>query len=215
MIAASVVDGFVDGFADGAVARGAPESPAPASAGLPGDPLLKLRRTNAEIAAAFNWRIPDWSPEAAVRQARIRRLLSGLLDYQEISRRTLEPTWCALSPTERHAFTDAFSALAGHAFLINLTRADARQNYQSESIAGAEARVVAEAVAHDGAGGSPRHIEYRLSLEGRQWLVTDVVVDGISLVESYRRQFSRLVKREGVGGLIARLQTRLAAEGTY
>ena len=50
---------------------------------------------------------------------------------------------------------------------------------------------------------------------GGSRLVTDMIVDGISAVESYRRQFSRLVRREGVASLIARMQSRQAGMGAY
>jgi phospholipid transport system substrate-binding protein len=191
-----------------------PARPAAAARG-PGDPLLKLRRTDAAIRAAVGWRIPDWSPEAAVRQARIDGLLAELLDYDEISRRTLQSTWPALSPADRRAFVETFSALAGHAFLASLTRDGTRQRYESESVAGGQASVLAKEETPGGAPGPAKQIEFKLALARQRWLVTDVIVDGTSLVECYRDQFSRLLKREGLHGLIARMQSRLASGGSF
>lgn len=71
--------------------------PARARAKEDPDPLAKLRRTDAEIRAAVNRRVPDWSPEAEVRRKQIERLLGGLLDYDAIARVALGPTFSGLA----------------------------------------------------------------------------------------------------------------------
>jgi phospholipid transport system substrate-binding protein len=176
------------------------------------DPLLKLRWTDGEIRAVEARRVPDWSPEADVRQMRIDRLLRAVLDYDEISRRALESTWPTLTATQQRVFVDTFSRLTDQVFLTKLPRQRTRLSYDSESITGQQASVMATASEADAKGRPPEHIEYRLSLKGDQWLITDVLIDGTSMVATYQRQFRMLVKREGFDGLMLRMRNKLSRD---
>ena len=181
----------------------------PAHAKAETDPLLKLRRTDAEIRAAVAWRVPEWSPEAAVRQMRIDRLLRGLLDYEAIARRALGDRFTTLSPTQRRSFLSAFSALTGQTFLTKMEDQETRTIYDAEEIRGGEAHVSARGAC----GAAQTEVEYVLERRGDDWRVTDVVIDGSSLVASYQEQFRPLLAREGVDGLMVRMRNRLSSRG--
>jgi phospholipid transport system substrate-binding protein len=51
-------------------------------------------------------------------------------------------------------------------------------------------------------------IDYRLQLEGQQWRVYDVVIEGVSLVANYRTQFNRIITQSGYDELIKRMKTK-------
>ena len=92
------------------------------------DPMAKLRRTDAEIRAAVNRRVPDWSPEAEVRRKQVERLLGGLLDYEEIARVALGSTFSGLAPDRRRAFLTTFAALTRQTFVARLASQKTKQN---------------------------------------------------------------------------------------
>lgn len=52
-------------------------------------------------------------------------------------------------------------------------------------------------------------LEYELVRDGGRWRICNVIQDGSNLVRSYRRQFDRIVRREGFDGLLARMRTKL------
>ena len=54
-------------------------------------------------------------------------------------------------------------------------------------------------------GKPPMQIDYRLSNASGGWKVNDVVVEGISLVTTYRGTFSETINSSGVDGLIKTL----------
>jgi phospholipid transport system substrate-binding protein len=197
------------GVIAGLVAIAALLTALPAHAKDEPDPLTKLRRTDAEIRAAVNQRLPDWSPEVPVRQMRIDRLLRSLLDYEAIARRALGGAFETLTPERRHAFVTTLSALTGQTFLAKMQDQKTRTVYDRQTIQGSEARVMARAGARDAPPDSGIHVEYLLSRRDSVWLVTDVVIDGTSLVASYEQQFRPLVEREGLDGLMARMRDRL------
>jgi len=58
-------------------------------------------------------------------------------------------------------------------------------------------------------------IDYRLKLIRGQWKVYDVVVEGVSLVDNYRGQFSSILVNRSFESLLSQLREKVAAqEGT-
>lgn len=57
-------------------------------------------------------------------------------------------------------------------------------------------------------GGPPIPIDYSMEKSAQGWKVYDVVVDGVSLVTTYRGSFSDIVQKSGVEGLVKALQDR-------
>ena len=53
-------------------------------------------------------------------------------------------------------------------------------------------------------------VEYKLYRKDGRWLVYDIVTDGLSLLENYRSQFNRLIKRKGFDGLMDTLERKRA-----
>ena len=54
-------------------------------------------------------------------------------------------------------------------------------------------------------------IIYRLrNIKDKGWQVIDVNVEGVWLVSNYRNQYGSIAAQEGIDGLIARMQERLA-----
>ena len=53
--------------------------------------------------------------------------------------------------------------------------------------------------------GEPTKVDYRMREAAGSWHIVDIVVDDVSTVENYRSSFNRIIKKEGMDGLIARL----------
>jgi phospholipid transport system substrate-binding protein len=174
-------------------------------------PMAKLRRTEAEIRAAVSRRVPDWSPEADMRRRQIERLLGGLLDYDAIASEALGAAFSKLAPERRRDFLATFAALTRRTFVTRLENQKLRTSYDGETIQGSEARVTATACAPGAAPETGSHIVYRLERKDNDWRITDVIVDGTSLVATYKRQFRKLVEREGMDGLMERMHDQLAS----
>jgi phospholipid transport system substrate-binding protein len=67
------------------------------------------------------------------------------------------------------------------------------------------------------AGGQPLPIDFTMHQKDGTWKVYDIVVEGVSLVITYRSEFDAVVKQEGIDGLIKRLaqkNTPAAVGGT-
>jgi len=53
-------------------------------------------------------------------------------------------------------------------------------------------------------------VAYVMHKVGAEWQVRDIITDGMSLAKTYRYEFNQVRKREGIDGVIAKLETKLA-----
>ena len=51
-------------------------------------------------------------------------------------------------------------------------------------------------------------IDYRVHQPADQWLVVDVIIEGVSLVTNYRSQIQEIVSSRGVDSLISQLRQK-------
>lgn len=53
-------------------------------------------------------------------------------------------------------------------------------------------------------------ISYVMHYVDGKWVARNIITDGVSLAKTYRYEFGKIVRDEGIDGLINRLQTKLA-----
>ena len=142
----------------------------------------------------------------AERRADIRKVAENLFDFQEMSRRSLGSTWDTVSPSEKQEFVRLFTSLIANSYMGKIEQYTGEPiRYESEQIDGSEASVLSRVVTPKGA---EIGIEYRLYRAEARWAVYDVRVDGISLVNSYKAQFNRLLQRGSFAELLKQLKQK-------
>ena len=147
----------------------------------------------------------DGAP-VADRSVEIRRIAREMFDFVEISRRALSQHWQALTPEAQAEFVTLFRDLLERAYLAQIEAGGGeRITFVGESIDGDSATVRSQVVTRRG---TEIPLDYRLRAHGGRWRIYDVVVGGISFVESYRSQFDRVIRTESYDALRDRLQKR-------
>ncbi|MFV8755806.1 ABC transporter substrate-binding protein [Nannocystaceae bacterium ST9] len=53
-------------------------------------------------------------------------------------------------------------------------------------------------------------VEYVMHLSGGSWQIRDIITDEVSLAKTYRHDFNKIAKAEGIDGIIRKLEDRLA-----
>ncbi|GAB4209726.1 MAG: ABC transporter substrate-binding protein [Sandaracinaceae bacterium] len=172
-----------------------------------------LRQRNDEVTRLLRQEASTDAARAQRSQA-VTRILSDLLDYEELSRRALGPHWDGKTEAQRREFVDLLRQLVERNYEANLERVlDYEITYTREA-AGADGTVVTtEARSRVERRQPPVEIAYTLHLQGSSWRVFDVVTDGVSLVRNYRNQFNRIITEHGWDELIRRMRDRLARGG--
>lgn len=144
----------------------------------------------------------ELAPE--VRRQEIVRLVQGRFDFNTMARGALAANWKRATAQEQERFTELFGRLLESTYLGRIEAyTDERVEYRGERVEGDRAEVRTVIVSN-----VEIPVEYRLRQEGGRWLVYDVVVEGVSLVRNYRSTYGEIVKREGIGGLLAQMEAK-------
>jgi phospholipid transport system substrate-binding protein len=125
-------------------------------------------------------------------------------DFARMSQRVLGKYWRSASEEQRQRFVEQFKRL-----LVN-TYAHALAEYRDEDVKFLPSRArsdddtsVRTEVGQSGA--PPIPITYEMYRTDGGWQAYDVSIDGVSLVINYRSTFSTEIRRNGIDGLIGRL----------
>jgi phospholipid transport system substrate-binding protein len=57
-------------------------------------------------------------------------------------------------------------------------------------------------------GAKPVQLDYQMHKVGSEWKIYDIVVEGVSLVLTYRSEFDAVVKQDGIDGLVKRIAAK-------
>ncbi len=179
-------------------------APASASGANPADPLDFVKARYAELNE-----IVAKYPEKARMQQGIRDVMETLVDYPELSRRTLADQWGKLKKKEQAEFVAEFKKMIQRSYV---KRFDAGRkftiDYTGEKRIDAEGNVTVPSVIRSGR--SEAKVEYVLRPRGGSWLAFDVVIDDVSMIRNYRKQFHDILARDGFPGLMDRLRRKNA-----
>lgn len=131
-------------------------------------------------------------------------------DFPIIARLVLgKATWSQATDAQKEEFMREFRTL------LVRTYAKALQEYSNEEVVflptvtnpgDSMAEIKTEVSGKGNASRTP--INYRLHISGEQWKVLDLVVDGISLVNSYKGEYDSIVRKDGLDNLIARMKEK-------
>ena len=139
------------------------------------------------------------------RRAEIRGTAHDFFDVDDMARRALGQHWKGLLPREHEEFVRLFGDVLTQSFVTIVERYTG-DNVVSldEEVAGTFAQVRSRITPEQG---SDVAIAYRLSQRGSQWTVYDIVLDGTSLVSTYRGQFNSIIGTSSVAQLLERMRT--------
>ena len=138
------------------------------------------------------------------------RLFDQILDYDTLAQDSLADEWARRTPEERAEFQRLLTGLVREAYRKNLKRTLGYQiEYRGESKVANGTLVQTVAKNKDKVREEPVSIDYVMHQVGGQWRIRDIVTDGSSLVQNYRNQFRRILKKQGFPELIKKMKTKL------
>ena len=132
-------------------------------------------------------------------------------NFQRMTAQAVGKTWRQANPAQQKALADEFRTL------LVRTYANALTAYKNQTVDYKPAKMAAgetEARVHSEIkqpGAKPINIDYDLMKDGSDWKVYDFSIGGISMVTSYRDQFTQQISSGGLEGLIKSLQVKNAS----
>ena len=171
------------------------------------DPKNRIKQTTDQIIAILNdpaLKVPD---KAAERRRLIREAVDELFDWEEFSRRALARHWKKITDSEKKEFVPLFGKL------LERTYMDKVENYSGEQVLYTDEKievnygVVNVRVITD--KNEEIDVNYRLRKKDDEWVVYDVSIAGVSLVNNYRVQFNDILIRSSFKELMKRLKEKM------
>ncbi len=131
-------------------------------------------------------------------------------DFTRMTRLAVGRNWQQATPEQREALTKEFRTLLVRTYSNSISQYRNQKFVVQPMRAEAADKdvMVHSAVVQDNGPQIP--IDYRMAKEGNDWKVYDVVIDGASLVTTYRGSFNDQIQKGGIDALIKTLRERNA-----
>ena len=195
-------------------------------------PLHLLVVVCVALATGMPARAQDPAPDALVRQsvdetlgiikanrdlqtnnpARLAELVEAKVlqhfDFPRMTRLAIGRSWSQASDAQKEALTREFRTLLVRTYSTSLAQ------YRNQTIDVKPAKLqpkdeeVQVKTVVNQPGGQPIPIDYGMARTPSGWKVYDVLVDGVSLVTTYRSSFNDQIQKSGIDGLIKTLADR-------
>jgi phospholipid transport system substrate-binding protein len=182
----------------------------PVWAGAPSD---QLKASVDEVIKVLDDPSLKVASKAEERRTAIRKVADNIFDFPETAKRALGPHWRSLSEQDQHEFVGLFADLLERAYLSKIeTYSGEKIAYTGDTIDGDLATVKTRFTTKKG---TDIPIDYRMLQQGGgRWLVYDVSVEGVSLVNNYRTQFNKIIQTGSYQELVTRMKNSdMAAPG--
>ena len=140
------------------------------------------------------------------RRAEIRKVVSERFDFADMAKRSLGIYWRQRTPEERKEFVPLYTDLLERTYIKKIEGyTDERIDYTGENINDGYAVVDTKVVTEKN---TVIPIQYRMLNENGQWMVYDVSIEGVSLINNYRNQFSSIIHQKSYEELVKKLKNK-------
>ena len=135
------------------------------------------------------------------------------IDFEEATRLAVGRSWAKATPEQKKRLVTEFRNM------LVRTYSNAITAYEGQSMKVLPVRMKpgdTEVTVHNQffrAGGKPVLLDYSMHKTDNGWKIYDIVVEGVSLVLTYRSEFDAVVKQEGIDALIKRLAQKNTPSG--
>ena len=149
---------------------------------------------------------PSLKSDEPKRRAAIREVANQTFDFGEAAKRSLGRHWQSLSDADRKEFTSLFADLLERGYVSRI------EEYSGERIAfagdTADGDLANVKTRFTTKKGTEIPVDYRMLRRAGRWLVYDVSVEGLSLVNNYRGQFNKIIETSSYQDLVKRMKAR-------
>jgi len=142
------------------------------------------------------------APSRAALVERLRPVLEKHISFATMTKRAVGPGWRQFTPAQQQKATQLFTTLIIRSYSNKFTIGERPVVSYQTAVAPADGRVdVPSTIVYQG---SRYSVIYRMD-KSEDWRVTDVVIEGVSLVANYRSQLDAEFKKGGADTVLSSL----------
>ncbi len=184
-----------------------------AASGPPADSPLELIKSGTDRAREIIRSAHSGAaPSLRERRTEILHIVDEYFDFGEMAKRALGRPWKEQPPQKQQEFVDLFKQLLFNYYVGRVetyTYTDEKLVYDEQKIEGDYALVKTRVLNYKNTN---IQLDYRLKQISGQWKVYDVVIEGVSLVENYRGQFSSILSSKPFDAFLTQLREKVAEQ---
>lgn len=171
----------------------------PAMAARGADAETTLRDGMEEVLA-----VTDHSQGGRKMADDLEPILVRRISFESMTRRAVGPGWRQFTPEQQRDATKLFTKLIIRSYSNKFTPGQkAEVKYLKGTSPAPDKIEIPTSMLYKG---SRYSIVYRMENRGGEWLVTDILAEGVSLVANYRAQFDDLFKKGGATAVLNSLK---------
>ncbi len=174
-----------------------------ATAAFAGEPTEFVKKRTAEVTAVLS------KPESNKRAAELNAIVQKSIDFRELAARSLKGYWENQPPEAQQEFLTLLQQMLQANYANKLAGRQLGKDYTVEYGAEKTRGELAVLRVNIIASGESKPVQYKLLQRDKSWIVYDIVIDDISLEETYRESYTEIIKDEGWGSLIQRMKDRV------
>lgn len=136
----------------------------------------------------------------------IRQIIQKNFDFTRMAQNSLGPVYGRLSSGQRQQFVSTFSSLFQDSYtrlVLDFLKKETIK-FDQERRVGADTRVNTTMIRTN----ETIPVDYLVRPQGQGWLLCDVIVDGVSILDNYQRQFAQVIRTNSFAFLLNKMQTQ-------
>jgi len=168
-------------------------------------PRETMRETIDQVLAVLN----DSSLDDDQRRASIEEIAYARFDMYTMSRLVLARAWKRFSPQQREEYVVEFKKYLANNYGGRISRYD-QETVESLKVREEPRGDVTVRTRIVGGEFEDARVDYRMREKDGEWLVIDVIIEGVSMVMNFREQFKEVVSHGGPDHLLQKLREKNA-----
>jgi phospholipid transport system substrate-binding protein len=167
-----------------------------------GEPTDYIKKSSQEVSKVLRQK------ESKKRHEEFSAKVNQIVDFKELAARALADHWEKRTPEEQQTFLSLLQELLEANYQEKLEGKTLGEDYEIEYLdekTRDKLAIVKTKVKWD-EGQKPA--SYKLMKKENGWVVYDIIIDDISLVETYRDAYTEIIETEGWDELISRMQQK-------
>lgn len=139
----------------------------------------------------------------------VRPTLQGILSFETMTRRAIGPGWHQFTPEQQKEAVSLYTTLIIRTYTAKFTPGELPSIIFKQAATPSPGRV--EIPTTSSYKGSHYDVVYRMEDSSGGWLITDVVIEGVSMIANYRTQFDAEFKQGGASAVIKSLNNAITS----
>ncbi|OQY97916.1 MAG: organic solvent tolerance ABC transporter substrate-binding protein [Candidatus Brocadia sp. UTAMX2] len=147
------------------------------------------------------------------RRQRLWKEISPIFNFEEMSKRALGQHWKKRSPEEKKEFVELFTNILKDAYIGKTDTYSGekivfvKEKQDEKDYASVQTKIITNT-------GAVVLVEYRMLSNAGKWKIYDVIIEGVSLVNNYRSQFSNILMKSPYEELVQKIKGKAGKEKT-